>query len=259
MADQRYPGGLVIPERSGAPSLEIGFSDTVTRARLRAADPYSGDLRRLALKFRSSVQRSVGIIDLELDDLLMNLAALSTWPQPSTVKWDPQLAALATDSVRDAQSVASWLAPDAENARAVDPEDVLELLGPSWRGDLTDFQRRDIAKLLSLRHGANFSVPGAGKTRVGLAVFQALRHQEGIERLLIVGPKSAYDAWQYENTECLQPPLSMEVTDGIPSGTEDAIIVNYERLANMVPSLGRWLTERPSMLILDEPHRMKRG
>lgn len=49
--------------------------------------------------------------------------------------------------------------------------------------------------------------------------------------------QSAYGAWQFENTECLQPPLSMEVADGTPSGTADAIIVNYERLANMVPSL----------------------
>ena len=90
-------------------------------------------------------------------------------------------------------------------------------------------------------------------------MFQAQRRQEGIERLLIVGPKSSYSAWQSENVECLRRPLAMEVIDGAPSGTADAVIVNYERLASMVRSLGRWLTERPSMLILDEAHRMKLG
>ncbi|WP_220473854.1 hypothetical protein, partial [Klebsiella pneumoniae] len=57
----------------------------------------------------------------------------------------------------------------------VKPENIAGMLLPGWRGPLTDFQRRGIARLLSLRHGANFSVPGAGKTRVGLAVFQVLR------------------------------------------------------------------------------------
>ena len=73
------------------------------------------------------------------------------------------------------------------------------------------------------------------------------------------GPKSCYDAWKYENAKCLQRPLVMDVADGVPSGTSEAIIVNYERLPNMVSSLGRWLTEQPSMIILDEAHRMKLG
>src|SRR5579871_3772787 len=35
---------------------------------------------------------------------------------------------------------------------------------------LTTFQLRDLGKLLSLKHGANFSVPGAGKTTVTFAL-----------------------------------------------------------------------------------------
>lgn len=242
------------------PSLTIALATEVTRARLTARPGLEDDLRRLAVSFQTSTQRSPGTIEVEIDDLLTHLASLSAWPHKGDddVMWDPKMQALVVDSLQDAQAVAARL-ESPHTPSAVSEAAVSVLLGEEWTGDLTAFQRRDIAKLLSLRHGANFSVPGAGKTRVGLAVFQALRRQEGIERLLIVGPKSAYGAWQYENIECLQWPLSMEVADGIPSGTADAIIVNYERLANMVPALGRWLTERPSMLILDEAHRMKLG
>lgn len=242
------------------PSLEISLAAEVTRVRLIARSGLEDSLRRLAVGFQTSTQRSPGTIEIELDDLLTNLGAFSSWPYTaeSEVVWDPPLRALVEDSLQDARTVSGQL-DESSAPSVVDAESVPNLLGPEWTGDLTTFQRRDIAKLLSLRHGANFSVPGAGKTRVGLAVFQALRQSEGLERLLIVGPKSSYSAWQEENEECLQPPLLMEVADGAPSGVTEAQIVNYERLPNMVNALSRWLTERPSMIILDEAHRMKLG
>ncbi|MFI0927174.1 DEAD/DEAH box helicase [Streptomyces sp. NPDC021012] len=242
-----------------ASSLEIGFGDSVTKARLRAGAGHEGDLRRLALRFRSSVQRSPGSMDVDIDDLLTNLVALTTWPAQSSVSWDNQLAALATDSAVDAQTVADRLDPVSEGIGEVPDDEVDGLLGPSWTAGLTPFQRRDIAKLLSLRHGANFSVPGAGKTRVGLAVFHALRRTKGIERLLIVGPKSCYESWQYENTQCLDEPLRMEVLSRNVDPAADVLIVNYERLSPSVDELGQWLTARPSMILLDEAHRMKLG
>ncbi|AWK09567.1 DNA helicase [Streptomyces spongiicola] len=244
---------------AAGPSLSIEFGDSVTKARLRAGSGYEEALRRLALRFGSSVQRSPGTVEIEIDELLTNLVVLATWPQPSSVAWDPQLAALATDSAKDAQTVARRLDPATDGAGEMDPAQIDSVLGPAWTADLTSFQRRDIAKLLSLRHGANFSVPGAGKTRVGLAVFHALRQAKGVERLLIVGPKSCYESWQYENQECLDEPLSMDVFSRNTYPAADSLIVNYERLDGAVNELGQWLAARPSMLLLDEAHRMKLG
>jgi len=239
------------------PSLTISFSPEVAKVRLIARRGLEEDLRRLAVSFQTSTQRLPGIIEIELDDLLTNLGTLSSWPQKEDgeVVWDTELQTLIKDALQDAQTVSAQL----NDPSAVNAESIPDILGTEWTGSLTTFQRRDIAKLLSLRHGANFSVPGAGKTRVGLAVFQALRQTEGLKRLLIVGPKSSYSAWQDENAECLQPQLKMEVAEGSPSSTTEALIVNYERLPNMVNSLSRWLSERPSMIILDEAHRMKLG
>nr|WP_055507937.1 DEAD/DEAH box helicase [Nonomuraea pusilla] len=248
-----------MPEAPPKASLEIGFGDGIVRARIRARADREGDLRRLALKFRTGVLRMSGELEVDVEDLLVNLVALASWPEPATVVWDPQLAALAADSAADAQAMGERLdsgRPPAE----VRPDDVSHLLGSSWKGDLTEFQLRDIARLLSLRHGANFSVPGAGKTRVSLAVFHALRGK-GIERLLIVGPKSCYESWLFENQQCLADPLRMEVFGKDNDPSADALIVNYERLRfdGVANDLGQWLSARPSMLLLDEAHRMKLG
>ena len=240
-------------------SLRLGFSDNTTHVVLRARTGHEDDLRRLALGFSSCIQRSTTTLEVELEDLLTHLAALDRWPDKTGIEWDPGLKALATDSISDAQLVSNWLDSTSEKADSVNPAEVPALLGPEWTGALTPFQRRDIAKLLSLRHGANFSVPGAGKTRVGLAVFQALRQKRDVERILVVGPKSSYEAWLEENEECLSQPLRMKILNGRPDPAAEALLINYERLSKSVSELGQWLSEAPSMLLLDEAHRMKRG
>ncbi|WP_062389935.1 DEAD/DEAH box helicase [Demequina iriomotensis] len=242
-------------------SLWLALAPDATRARLHSAVGLEADLRRLALGFQSSTQRAPTIVEVDLDDLLTNLSVLGGWPHQGDgeVVWEADLRALVVDSLNDAHAVSTRLEGPEDHEIATSVDSLPERLGPSWQGDLTSFQARDIAKLLSLRHGANFSVPGAGKTRVGLAVFQALRNSEGLERLLVVGPKSSYSAWQYENSACLSQPLSMSVLEGNPPEGADALIVNYERLPSMVNPLGRWLAERPSMILLDEAHRMKLG
>ncbi|WP_100445868.1 DEAD/DEAH box helicase [Glycomyces xiaoerkulensis] len=238
-------------------SLHLEFSDDTSHAVLRARPEYEEDLRRLALRFSSCIQRSPTSIEVEIDDLFANLGVLNSWPDKPGVEWSPSLKALAADSASDAQSVTRRLEGSVDEA--VDPDQVSILLGPAWDDKLTAFQRRDVAKLLSLRHGANFSVPGAGKTRVGLAVFQALRQQGVVERILVVGPKSSYESWLGENEECLPDPMRMKVLDGRPDPAADGLLVNYERISRSLGVLGKWLSDAPSMLLLDEAHRMKRG
>lgn len=242
------------------PSLELTLGNDAVVARFRVGGGYEDDLHRLITRFRTARQRTYGSAEVAVEDLLLNLAELATWPHPASVTWDPDLAALARDTAMDAEAVRSRL-NEEESGGSVDisPEDVANLLGPGWVGALTSFQRRDIAKLLSLRHGANFSVPGAGKTRVGLAVFQALRHTRQVVRLLVVGPKSSYEAWQSENDQCLRSPLRMTIVGGAIDPAAEVLVINYERLQGVLNSLARWLIAQPSLLILDEAHRMKLG
>lgn len=240
------------------PSLRIGFGGLLTTARLSAEPGFEGALREMSLRFATASHPAPGVLDIEVDELLTGLIALTTWPDPAGVTWDPDLARLASDVTTDAASVAARLQTPAATERDY-PEPTQNALGPNWIGPLTGFQRRDISKLLSLRHGANFSVPGAGKTRVALAVYEALRAAGTVERLLVVAPKSARESWHYENQQCFASPLAMSDYPSSTEDTSDAVIVNYERLPGAVNDLGRWLSVRPSMLVLDEAHRMKLG
>lgn len=243
---------------SAVASLRLAFDETRTRVILRVSDGHRQDLVQLTARFRTGGQVDPSSASVALDELLANLSLLSGWPDHSGVEWAPELRDLVASVVQDANTVKARLA-GTEAHGEVTPDQVPNLLGDTWQAELSEFQRRDIAKLLSLQHGANFSVPGAGKTRVGLAVYAAQKAQGRVSRLLVVCPKSAYESWRYETAVCLEHALRTHVLDGSMDQWAEVLIVNYERLDRSLTRLASWLKAAPSMIILDEAHRMKLG
>ena len=63
---------------------------------------------------------------------------------------------------------------------------------------LLPHQEKAALHLLNIPHGANFSVPGAGKSAVVLSVFSWLREKKKIRSMFIVGPRSCFAPWQHE-------------------------------------------------------------
>ncbi|HEX7196993.1 MAG TPA: DEAD/DEAH box helicase, partial [Candidatus Limnocylindria bacterium] len=110
-----------------------------------------------------------------------------------------------------------------------------------------------------MSHGANFSVPGAGKTTVAYALHALERARGRVERLLVVAPLSAFGAWEEEATECFETPLTVARFQEPGSSLADVRLVNYQRLAAVSDEVSRWVLEAPTQVILDEAHRMKRG
>ncbi|MGW4534304.1 DEAD/DEAH box helicase [Nocardia sp. NPDC004340] len=241
-------------------SLRLGFDVTRTRVELRTQSVHQNDFAQLTARIATRGQRGPVSAEVDLDDFLVNLSELATWPHAGVV-WDDDLIALVNGVLDDSETVERSLQerPADEGAEAVHSDEVVGLLGTDWTADLTSFQRRDIARLLSLRHGANFSVPGAGKTRVALAVYAAMRERGEAQRLLVVGPKAAYESWEYESAFCFKEPLRVAVNGKPEDPLADLRIVNYERLDRSLKSLATWLRSAPSMIILDEAHRMKLG
>ena len=239
-------------------SLHLGFDETRTRVVLRTTDQYQQDLVQLAARFRTGGQLGPLTASVALDELLADLAILGGWPHREGVEWAPELRNLVSGVVRDANTVKERLAGTQPRGE-LSSGDVPSLLGDLWDASLSEFQLRDIAKLLSLQHGANFSVPGAGKTRVALAVYAAQKAQERVSRVLVVCPKSAYESWRYETAVCFRYPLRTHVLDGSMDQWAEVLIVNYERLDRSLATLASWLKAAPSMIILDEAHRMKLG
>jgi SNF2 family DNA or RNA helicase len=132
------------------------------------------------------------------------------------------------------------------------------------------FQMRDLRRLLALENGANFSVPGAGKTTVALAL-NLLTKKPG-QHFLVVSPKAAFPAWREVVNENMTP----DSPDGnaeeftILSGTGASIqkaldsgatrfVINYDLLISHPDIIQAHLASHPTQLLLDESHRMKAG
>ena len=135
--------------------------------------------------------------------------------------------------------------------------------------DLKTFQERDLSRLMALSNGANFSVPGAGKTTVTFALHLLLK-QNG-QHLLVVAPKNAFMAWQAVVRECMQDGGGENAEPfTVLTGGADAIaellesgarrfLITYDQLIRIPTIMIAYLSRRPVHLVLDESHRMKAG
>lgn len=136
--------------------------------------------------------------------------------------------------------------------------------------ELKTFQERDLAQLVALPNGANFSVPGAGKTTVTFALHLLLQHPG--QHLLVVGPKSAFMAWQDVIRDCIDAGAANGNAEPftVLTGGADTIapllesgatrfLITYDQLIRVPTIMIAYLSRRPVHLILDESHRMKAG
>lgn len=236
--------------------LELRLSTTAGKVALSCDQNQTASLQTLRRQFYSASSLSNSEFEISLDEFLVNLRQLAGWAKFDTdFRWQDELRKLVESNARDAEIVQARLSAGEDTFAT------LAVLKVGMRHDLlTDFQKTNIQKLLSMAHSANFSVPGAGKTRVTLAVFAARRLTNTVARMLVVCPKAAFESWISESAECFQEnPLRVAVMDtGIPP-IADIILVNYERLPDARATLIGWLRMQPAMLVLDEAHRMKLG
>ena len=172
--------------------------------------------------------------------------------------FDPAILAVLQREDAEEREVAEALLRSRDEWRELEP--VAFGPGNRFRHDgLRPFQARDLAHILSLSHGANFSVPGAGKTAVALGCYEASRLLGRVERLLVVAPLSAFDSWATEAEQWMEPvPRLAWLDDGIRRSSE-ILLVNYQRLSARYSGISEWVASRPCHVILDEAHRIKRG
>lgn len=206
-------------------------------------------LRRVQLRFPSADSFGKSAFEVDLGSFLGNLAALAQW-QGTDVDWAPELRELALTILDDGEYL-DQLAGGLPATQEVTLDD-------DWKSSLTDFQWADLGRMATMRHGANFSVPGAGKTRVALAFFSYLRQNGYVDRAMVVAPKSAHESWLRETAECFRT-TTIALYKGGELPDADILVINYERLPAAQVALSKVLLHGEYLLILDEAHRMKRG
>lgn len=146
----------------------------------------------------------------------------------------------------------------------------LQALGWNVAGHaLKPYQAENLRALLSLPNGANFSVPGAGKTTVTFALHLLA---DNVDRLLVVAPRNAFMAWEEVIDECLLPEASIEsrtpfvqLVDG-EARILDALrtrprrmLITYGQLIRVRGAIEDLMSRERVHLVLDESHRMKAG
>lgn len=136
------------------------------------------------------------------------------------------------------------------------------------RRTLTEAQQRDLSVMVSLSNGANFSVPGAGKTTVAFATHILTRESDTY--LLVVAPKNAFMAWDEVIEDCMDQSIINQWKFVRLVGGKDTIkqtletpplrmIISYDQFIRVSELMARFFATHKVHVILDESHRMKGG
>ncbi|MFJ4165682.1 SNF2-related protein [Microbacterium sp. NPDC089698] len=137
------------------------------------------------------------------------------------------------------------------------------LLEAGFARQLLPAQRDAVAQLVSSGGGGNFSVPGSGKTTMTYAVYTLLRAAGLVDRMLVIAPQSAYEAWENEARDCyaIDRVPTVELAPASPSRRSEVLIFNYERAAQpgTRAAIDAWSHGHRFAVVFDEAHRAKRG
>ena len=147
----------------------------------------------------------------------------------------------------------------------------LKFLSENIRRKLKDHQVKAALHLLAVRNGANFSVPGSGKTTVVLAVFQWLRSRDQADALFVVGPPSCFGPWRAEYESVIGARPKAELLAGGDAGDRrtkynphrtdwpDLYLTTFQTLQRDWQRVARLFSESGQRfyLVVDEAHYIK--
>ena len=149
------------------------------------------------------------------------------------------------------------------------------LFSTGFKRKLKDFQLRNLTNLVKKNIGAEFSVPGGGKTSVALSYFSLLRKNNS--KLLVICPKNAMLAWDEDLPECfdnskinilnhkneerfirIHENRNININDNLFKD-KNFFIITYTQINNFKEQLVEFLIKNDVHLFLDESHRVKLG
>jgi|JI10StandDraft_1071094.scaffolds.fasta_scaffold88310_2 SNF2 family DNA or RNA helicase len=135
----------------------------------------------------------------------------------------------------------------------------------SLKRELKPYQKIGLEHFLKVKHGANFSVPGSGKTTMVYAYFDKLKTEGIVEKILVVGPFSSFSPWEEESEECFGHKLRSARLAGAQrqslylfANDYDLFLCHYQTAANDISEIIELLKKHKFLLVIDESHNIKR-
>ena len=135
----------------------------------------------------------------------------------------------------------------------------------SLQRELKPYQEKGLTHFLQVKHGANFSVPGSGKTTMVYAYFDKLKEEGIVEKIFVVGPFSSFSPWEEESEKCFGRKLNSARLVGakrqsyyLLSGQYELFLCHYQTAANDIASIIDLCERHKILMVIDESHYIKR-
>jgi len=135
----------------------------------------------------------------------------------------------------------------------------------SLQRELKSYQVKGLYHFLQVKHGANFSVPGSGKTTMVYAYFDKLKQQKIVDKIFVVGPFSSFSPWEEESEKCFGSKLDSARLVGpkrqsyyYQSDQYDLFLCHYQTAANDITSIIELCDKYKVLMVIDESHNIKR-
>lgn len=134
---------------------------------------------------------------------------------------------------------------------------------------LRDYQYNSAFLFVTGNGGFEFSVPGSGKTIITYAAYSFLRDKGLVNKILIVGPNNAYNAWwdeyntcfgEYPDFENLANQTSSSCKTYLNSSInnhKEITFINYDKIRLLAEDICKYLEAEKFLLIFDEAHYIK--
>ena len=135
----------------------------------------------------------------------------------------------------------------------------------SLQRELKPYQEKGVTHFLQVKHGANFSVPGSGKTTMAYAYFDKLKEEGIVEKIFVVGPFSSFSPWEEESEKCFGRKLNSARLVGakrqsyyLLSEQYELFLCHYQTAANDIASIIDLCERHKILMVIDESHYIKR-
>ncbi len=147
-------------------------------------------------------------------------------------------------------------------------EEIFSFLKKSFIRIPKDYQLKAINHLISIKNGANFSVPGSGKTTIAFAYYNYLKETNVVDSIFIIGPVSSFEPWEKEYIECFgKSPNNIRISGHtknqrhhiyLISNKFEMFLTSYQSIIYDYKEIKQILSKRNFLLILDESHYIKK-
>jgi len=131
--------------------------------------------------------------------------------------------------------------------------------------ELKPYQEKGLTHFLQVKHGANFSVPGSGKTTMVYAYFDKLKQEGIVDKIFVVGPFSSFSPWEEESEKCFGRKLNSARLVGakrqsyyLQSDQYELFLCHYQTAANDITSIINLCERYKILMVIDESHYIKR-